>query len=464
MNISVVGAGYVGLVTSACLAEIGHRVTTIEIDKQRLKSLLDGRLPLFEPGLEELVQRNVANGRLRFVGDYAQALTLSEVAFIAVPTPPLETGSADTSHVLEAAREIYEHAPVGLTLVVKSTVPVGTCDEVGRLAKRMDRPDVPVVSNPEFLRQGTAVRDFFEPDRIVVGARDRAAGERVAHLYAATRAPVVQVSRRSAELAKYAANALLATRISFMNEIAAVCDATGANVDEVARIVGMDERIGPHFLRAGLGWGGSCFPKDVLALASMATDHGSAAPILEAVLAINERQRDSAVEMIRQVTTEVDKPHVAVLGLAFKPDTDDLRGAPAIAIIQRLLESGMTVAAHDPVAVPNAQRALPGIDYAADEYATVSGADVVLLATEWKQYLELDWSRVLELMRGKVVVDGRNVLDIDHMVDLGFRYLGFGRGHEPRLVERIPTTAASAPKRSVRRKAVNRVSVAESVA
>lgn len=466
LNVAVVGAGYVGLVTSACLAELGHRVICLEIDRDRLNELQSGRLPIYEPSLEDLVLGNVESGRLSFAGDYAEALAHAAFAFICVPTPPLDNGHADTRHVITAARGAVEHGAIGLTVVIKSTVPVGTGDHIAHLAVYRARADVCVVSNPEFLRQGTAVRDFFQPDRIVIGTKDHEAGRGVAELYSGVSAPVVETSRRSAEMAKYASNALLATRISFMNEIAALCDATGANVDEVARIVGMDERIGPHFLRAGLGWGGSCFPKDVLALASMAALHGRRAPILDAVMATNDGQREVALQRILDAVAGIDDPRVTLLGLAFKPDTDDLRGSPAIDIIGRLSTHGIDVRAHDPVTIPNAARLLPGIGYRTDAYEAVEGADVVLLATEWDEYLHLDWRRIRAAMRGDTVIDGRNVLNEAHLRRLGFRYVAFGRGgqdwHE--LVEMDEHRTTSQRGRRPGRNAANRVPVADSAA
>lgn len=427
MHVAVVGAGYVGLVTSACLAELGHQVVCLEVDERRLRELQRGSLPIYEPGLDELVQRGVRAGRLRFKGTFPAAVSGARFVFIAVPTPPLEDGRANTTHVFSAVREVLGMAEPGTIIVVKSTVPVGTGESLAHLARALGRVDVRVVSNPEFLRQGSAVDDFLSPDRIVVGAEDEMAGEAVAALYRGLTAPLMTCDRRSAELAKYAANALLATRISFMNEVAAVCEATGADVDEVARIVGADERIGPHFLRAGLGWGGSCFPKDVLALAATAATHGADVPILDAVFAVNLRQRDVALNHLLHAVSDRDDPVVAVLGLSFKPNTDDLRGSPALEVIGRLLENGVRVRAHDPVAMSRARAAMPAVEYGSDAYEVADGADALLLATEWPEYVRLDWARVRELMRGTSIVDGRNVLDQRLLRRLGFIYVSFGR-------------------------------------
>jgi len=424
-QLAVVGAGYVGLVTAACLSEFGHRVTCIEVDERRLIGLGAGDLPIHEPGLAELVWEHARDGRLQFTGDYTR-IAGAEFVFIAVPTPSREDGSADTSYVLQAVHSLITHARPGLVIVIKSTVPVGTGDGIAGLAPVLDA-GLEVVSNPEFLRQGTAVHDFLEPDRVVIGASSPEAAARVARLYASLDAPIVAVDRRSAELAKYTANALLATRISFMNEISHIATAVDADVDVVARIVGMDRRIGPAFLRAGLGWGGSCFPKDVLALSSVAASNGCRAPILKAVYEINELQREHAAELLLDAVRAIQDPIVAVLGLAFKPNTDDVRGSPGLGIAQRLLKEGVTVRVHDPFAFVNASRVLPDVDYRLDPYSALDGADALLLATEWEEYAALDWVLVRETMRGKTVLDGRNALNGVLLAELGFRYRSFGR-------------------------------------
>jgi len=425
-HLAVIGAGYVGLVTAACLSESGHRVTCIEVDERKLLELGAGDLPIHEPGLGELVWEHVRDGRLQFTGDYAQ-ITGAEFVFIAVPTPSREDGSADISYVLQAVDSLIPHALPGTIIVIKSTVPVGTADRIaGRQPVLNARLEV--VSNPEFLRQGTAVHDFLQPDRVVIGASSLQAAVDVARLYASLDAPIVAVDRRSAELAKYTANALLATRISFMNEISHIATAVDADVDDVARIVGLDRRIGPAFLRAGLGWGGSCFPKDVLALSSVAANNGCETPILKAVYKTNALQRERAAELLLDAVQVVEDPVVAILGLAFKPNTDDVRGSPALGVAQLLRKHGVTVRAHDPFALVNASRALPEVDYRPDPYSALDGADALLLATEWEEYYDLDWILVRESMRGKTVLDGRNVLNGGLLVELGFRYWSFGRG------------------------------------
>jgi UDPglucose 6-dehydrogenase len=430
-TISVIGAGYVGLVTGACLAELGHNVISVEVDHVRLAALKNGDLPIYEPGLDELFARHRRSGRLRFTGDYAVAIPQSDFAFVAVNTPSQADGRADTSFVKAAVRTILEYARPGLTIVTKSTVPVGTGDAIQSLVERSEVPAVNVASNPEFLREGSAISDFLSPDRIVVGADEQATRERVASLFAAIRAPILHCSRRTAELAKYASNALLATRISFMNEIEGICARAGADVGELSRIVGADRRIGPAFLSAGLGWGGSCFPKDVRALIATAEDHGKSGSILHAVLDVNVRQREAAFERLREAVDGRDGATVGVLGLAFKPGTDDIREAPALDVIGRLVEEGVHVRAHDPIAMPNAQRNLPNIRYCADAYEVAENCDALLLATEWPEYLELDWRAMRVCMRGDAIVDGRHVLDVGLLSSLGFTCLSIGGGLHP---------------------------------
>ncbi len=447
-NVCIAGSGYVGLVTGACLAELGHTVSCVEIDAHRLAALARGELPIHEPGLDELVQRHYASGRLTFTRDFSQAVPEAEVSFITVSTPPMRDGRADTSAVFSATRSILRHARLSSLLIVKSTVPVGTGDALASLVVRAGRRDIDVVSNPEFLRQGSAVVDCFEPDRIVIGAPTDASAEAVARLYRTLRAPVITCSRRSAELAKYVANAFLAIRISLMNEVAELCEALDADVTEVAAVVGADRRIGPAYLSAGLGWGGSCLPKDSLALASMAADEGQPAGVLEAAMEANVRQRERAFDLLCQSLDSFPNPTVGVLGLAFKPDTDDIRGSPALDIIERLLRKGIRVRAHDPAAIAKARRAQPAAAYCSDAYGVALGSDALLLATEWEQYCRLDWRRMRSLMRGRFVLDGRNALDGDGLAELGFQYRAFGRP-APRaaitslLSEEVPAAGGS---------------------
>jgi UDPglucose 6-dehydrogenase len=420
-HLAVIGAGYVGLVTAACLSEFGHQVTCIEVDETKLVALGAGELPIHEPGLAELVWQNTRDGRLQFTGDYARISDV-DFLFIAVPTPPRDDGSANIKYVLEALDSLIPHARRGLVIIMKSTVPVGTADMIAQMAPVLGA-GIEVVSNPEFLRQGTAVRDFLNPDRVVIGASSLQSAVDVARLYGRLDVPIVAVDRRSAELAKYTANALLATRISFMNEISHIAAAVNADVDDVARIVGMDGRIGPAFLKAGLGWGGSCFPKDVLALSSAAASNGCSTPILQAVYKTNELQREYAAKLLLDAVRTIQDPVVAVLGLAFKPNTDDVRGSPALVIAGRLLEEGVVVRVHDPRALANASRVLPGVDCCPDPYSALEGADALLLATEWEEYGALDWVLIRETMRGKIVLDGRNVLNRVLLAELGFRCL-----------------------------------------
>ncbi len=424
-KIAVVGAGYVGLVTGACLAKLGHAVLCLEVDERRLIELKNGRSPIHEPGLSELLAEGIAQGRLRFSDDYREVATV-DFAFIAVPTPPREDGSADTAYVRCAVSSVLNHCSPGLTIAIKSTVPVGLGDEMAQLAAGYGK-GVEVVSNPEFLRQGAAVRDFLEPDRVVIGASSVATASHVADLYSSLKCPVLMVTRKSAELGKYTANALLASKISFMNEISHIASALEADVDDVARIVGTDRRIGTSFLQAGLGWGGSCFPKDVLALSSLARSYGCPTPILRAVYDVNEGQKDHVTELLVEAVQLQESPVVAILGLAFKPKTDDVRGSPALDVARRLLSRRVAVRAHDPQASANAMRMVPELTCPPDPYEAVAGADAVLLATEWPEYQQLDWILIRELMRGNVVIDGRNVLDLAALSSLGFRYSGFGR-------------------------------------
>jgi UDPglucose 6-dehydrogenase len=425
--ISVCGAGYVGLVTAACLAELGHDVTCIEIDPDRLELIEQGADPIYEPGLDLVIAREQRAGRLRFTGDYSVAIPSSDIVFVAVITPNLPDGSPDTRFVHDSVRSTLDNAPPGLIIAIKSTVPVGTGDDLADIVRNTGIPGIEVVSNPEFLREGSALADFRSPDRIVVGAESAAAAEAVGRLYASYEAPFIQCDRRSAELAKYAANAFLAMRISFANEVAGICEATSADIEDVARIIGSDQRIGPAFLKAGLGWGGSCFPKDVRALSAMAAAYDCRAILLDAVFEVNARQRERMFERLQAAVRHVEDPTIAVLGLAFKPDTDDIREAPALEIIARLTATGARVRAHDPVAIGNARRVLPHVDYCADPYRVARGADVLLLATEWPMYRNLDWAAIRTQVRGNVVVDGRNALDGDFLAGLGFCYVPVGR-------------------------------------
>lgn len=431
MRMTVVGTGYVGLVVGACLAETGNEVACVDVDEGKVRSLREGRLPIYEPGLDELVRRNAAKGRLTFETDLVPAARDAEVVFIAVGTPSGEDGSADVQHVLAAARGVGR-AMAGYTVVaLKSTVPVGTGRRVEAAIAEETTEPFSVVSNPEFLKQGSAVDDFLKPDRVVVGAEDDRAARLMASIhkpFTRTGAPIEIMDRASAELSKYAANAMLATRISFMNEVANVCDAVGADVDQVRRVVASDRRIGPSFLFPGIGYGGSCFPKDVKALARLARDADYRFRILEAVETVNAAQKRRLFEKMADDLGPLDGRRIAVWGLSFKPRTDDMREAPSITVIEALLAAGAEVAAYDPQANESARRVFASrIRLASDGYEVLEGADALAILTEWNEFREPDFARMRELMRAPVVFDGRNLFDPAEMRDLGFRYRSIGR-------------------------------------
>jgi UDPglucose 6-dehydrogenase len=432
MKIAVIGTGYVGLVTGTCFAESGHKVTCVDLDQGKIDLLRAGGIPIYEPGLEELVHRNVKEGRLAFTTSYAEALPGADVAFIAVGTPPGETGEADLSYVLAAAESIGRALTGYCVVVNKSTVPVGSADKVREALARVAKGPFDVVSNPEFLKEGAAIDDFMRPDRVVVGVESEPARAVMADLYAPfTRAeqPVLFMDLRSAELTKYAANAMLATRISFMNEIAALCDKLGADVDAVRRGMGSDKRIGHPFLHAGAGFGGSCFPKDVRALMTTARFIGLDFDLLRSVERVNERQKRSLVEKaLKHFGGSLKGRNVGVWGLAFKPKTDDMREAPALTVIEGLVGNGATVKAHDPVAREVAAKLLHGtVELVAEPYAAAAGADALFLVTEWNEFRQPDWARLKGLMRTPVLFDGRNVWDAAKARAAGFTYYGIGR-------------------------------------
>jgi UDPglucose 6-dehydrogenase len=431
MHIAVIGTGYVGLVTGACFAEFGVSVTCVDIDERKIANLREGRLPIYEPGLDQLVSKNTQAGRLSFTTDFGAAVEQSLVVFLAVGTPPKEDGSADLRHIEAAARQIARHMNGYKVLVTKSTVPVGTGERLRHIISE-ERPNAKfaIVSNPEFLREGAAIDDFMRPDRVVIGSRDEEAVAIMRDLYRPLyliETPFVITSVEAAELTKYAANAFLATKISFINEIANLCDRVGCDVHDVARAMGMDNRIGRKFLHPGPGFGGSCFPKDTRAFVSIAHEYGSESLIVEAVVEVNRRQRERMIEKLERLLPEMDSKIVAVLGLAFKPETDDMREAPSVEIIKALVERGARVRAYDPVAMDAARVALPEIEYAADEYAAVEGADLLVFVTEWNQFRALDLARVRSLMRQAKVADLRNIYEPHDMRRLGFEYAGVGR-------------------------------------
>jgi UDPglucose 6-dehydrogenase len=428
-NICVVGVGYVGLVTGTCFADLGNNVVALDINVERIENLRKGILPIYEPGLEEMVKRNVSAERLDFTTSYQEALENADFAFIAVGTPEGVDGEADLQYVRAAAEAIAEHMTKPLIIVNKSTVPVGTGDWVADIVRAKQPKPIPfgVVSCPEFLREGSALADFMNPSRIVLGSTDREAASRVADLHLSLRAPIQVTDLRTAEMIKYASNAFLATKISFINEIANICEALGADVKEVAAGMGYDTRIGRSFLDAGLGWGGSCFPKDVKALAYMAAVQGKHPQLLQAVMDINKYQRRQVVLKTRELLGTLKGKTVGLLGLAFKPNTDDMRDAPSVEIARAMQSEGATVKAYDPVAMHVAERMMPGVQMRANAYEVAEAADILVICTEWNEFKQLDLGRIKQLMKRPVIVDGRNIYDPRRMQELGFQYRGIGR-------------------------------------
>ncbi|MEO8521898.1 MAG: UDP-glucose/GDP-mannose dehydrogenase family protein [Acidobacteriota bacterium] len=431
MKIAVVGTGYVGLVAGACLAENGNDVVCIDKDPAKVKFLQRGKIPIYEPGLEELVRRNRAEKRLTFTTALERGVRNAQIVFIAVGTPTGEDGSADLQHVLAVARDTARAMNGYKVIVNKSTVPVGTAALVREVIRRETTHPFSVVSNPEFLKQGAAIDDFMKPDRVVIGAEDPRAAALMQELYAPftrTGAPIMLMDCASAELCKYAANAMLATRISFMNEVANVCEAVGADVDQVRRAVAADSRIGSSFLFPGVGYGGSCFPKDVKAMLSFAAASKYDFAILQAVEAVNERQKLRLLGKLRQHFGSLDGKRIAVWGLAFKPRTDDMREAPSVPLITGMLDAGATVQAYDPEAMAVAKRIFgSSIKYADNSYAALAGADALVIVTEWNEFREPDFARMRKLMRGPVIFDGRNLYNPDQIRGHGFTYLSIGR-------------------------------------
>ena len=429
-TICIIGTGYVGLTTGTCLADLGNQVTCLDIDEAKIAKLQRGEMPIYEPGLEELVGRNVAAGRLRFTTSYAEGVPEADFVFIAVNTPSGPEGEADIVHVRQAARSIAEVLGQRTIIVNKSTVPIGTGDWVTEIVEKHVAPGIEfaVVSNPEFLREGSAVLDCLQPDRIVLGAQDRAAAEAVAQLYLPLRRPIIITDLRTAEMIKYASNAFLATRISFINEIASICEKLGADVKEVAAGMGYDRRIGPAFLDAGLGWGGSCFPKDVKALEHMAAINGCHPQLLRAVMEINRDQRRLVVQKLREALGRLTDKTIGLLGLSFKPNTDDMREAPSLEVAHLLAHEGARLRGYDPVAMPVAARVLPQVTLCATPYELAQEADGLVVVTEWNEFKQLDMARIKTLMRQPVLVDGRNLYDPAEMTRLGFVYRCVGRG------------------------------------
>nr|MBC7244692.1 UDP-glucose/GDP-mannose dehydrogenase family protein [Chloroflexota bacterium] len=431
-NICVIGVGYVGLVTGACLADLGNKVICVNRDKEKAERLKKGILPIFEPGLEEMVRRNHEAQRLDFTISYDEGLRDAEFIFIAVGTPSGSEGEADLSHVTQCAEDIAKRLVKPVIIVNKSTVPIGTGDWVADIINEYKVNDVEffVVSNPEFLREGSAVYDFMNPDRIVLGSTNRQAAEKVAELYAPLQSPTIITDLRTAEMIKYASNCFLATKISFINEMANICEALGADVKEVALGMGSDKRIGHAFLGAGVGWGGSCFPKDVKALAHIAATHGCHPQMLRAVMEINYDQRKRVIQKVREILGNFRGKTIGILGLSFKPNTDDMRDAPSIEIIHMLQHEGAQVKAYDPVAMNNARKILNNVTYCDNPYAVAEGADALILVTEWNEFKQLDMARIAQSMRQRVLFDGRNIYEPEKMRQLGFIYRGVGRGYD----------------------------------
>ena len=433
-QICVIGTGYVGLVTGVCFADLGNTVFCLDIDQDRMAKLKKKIMPIYEPGLEEIVDRNVQAKRLIFTTDYPDALKKADFAFIAVGTPSGVDGEADLQYVRDAAEKIAEVVDHSIIIVNKSTVPVGTGDWVAEIIRKKrgkEELDFSVVSNPEFLREGSAISDFMNPDRVVLGSVDRAAAEKVAQLYQPLRCPFLITDLRTAEMIKYASNAFLATRISFVNEIANICEELGADVREVATGMGLDKRIGRAFLDAGLGWGGSCFPKDVKALRHMAELNNTNPHLLKAVMEINQNQRRRVVFKLRKVLGgSLIEKEIGVLGIAFKPNTDDIREAPALEVIHLLENEGAHVRAYDPQAMENASKVLKKVILCKNPYEVAQGADALVLATEWNEFKQLDFKRIHKSMRTPILMDGRNQWDGKFLRSLGFTYFGVGQGNQ----------------------------------
>ncbi|TFH33765.1 MAG: UDP-glucose/GDP-mannose dehydrogenase family protein [Anaerolineales bacterium] len=430
-NITVVGVGYVGLVTAAGFADLGNKIVALDINEERIEGLKKGIMPIYEPGLEEMVERNAEAGRLSFTTSYPESLKDAEFVFIAVGTPSGVDGEADLKYVATAAEMVAKAMKNPLVIVNKSTVPVGTGDWVADIIRDNQSEPIPfaVVSCPEFLREGSAIQDFMNPARTILGSLDPGAAEKVAQLHLPLRAPIVLTDLRTAEMIKYASNAFLATRISFINEIANICEALGADVKEVSNGMGFDPRIGRYFLDAGLGYGGSCFPKDVKALAHMAAEKGRHPQLLQAVMEINDDRRRILVKKVEETLGELKGKEIGLLGLTFKPNTDDLRDAPALDIAQRLWDQGAVVRAFDPVGMPGAAKLNSEMRMVEDPYMLAEGCDAIIVCTEWNEFKHLDMARIHDLMRQPVIIDGRNLYDPMEMDALGFTYRGVGRGY-----------------------------------
>ncbi len=430
MKITMVGVGYVGLVTGTCFANLGNEVICLDIDKEKIEKLNNGIIPIYEPGLNDLVKRNVKEKRLSFTTDSKFAIESSDIIFIAVGTPQSENGEADLSYIRAAAETIGKNMNKYKVVVDKSTVPVGTADKVKQIISENTQQEFDVVSNPEFLREGAAIKDFLNPDRIVLGTDSEKAKEIMTRLYRPlerVRKPIIITDSRSAELIKYASNAMLATRISFINEVANLCEKAGGDIKAVARGMGLDTRIGPRFLQAGVGYGGSCFPKDVRALIRTGEEYGVKFKIVEAVDEVNKDQKKTLLPKIQKLVGDLSGKKIAVWGLAFKPKTDDIREAPAIEVVKQLLDSGAKVTAFDPVAQEHFSKLYPDVTYGEEPFEILQDVDALVILTEWDSFRELDKEKMKSLMKSPNVIDGRNVYSPKEMKEKGFNYIGVGR-------------------------------------
>ncbi|MFW0716275.1 UDP-glucose dehydrogenase family protein [Pedobacter sp. N23S346] len=432
MKIAVIGTGYVGLVTGTCLAETGNDVICVDINESKVKKMQDGEVPIYEPGLDLLFHRNIAQGRLTFTTNLADAVKDAQIIFMALPTPPGGDGAADLSYILGAAKDISKLITEYKVIVNKSTVPVGTADKVKAVFQEHTSIEVDVVSNPEFLREGVAVDDFMKPDRVVLGTKSEKAKKLMSELYGPyvrQGNPILFMDERSSELTKYAANSFLATKITFMNEVANLCELVGADVDAVRKGIGSDDRIGKRFLFPGIGYGGSCFPKDVQALAKSSDDYQYDFQILKSVMEVNERQKTILVDkVLKYYKNDIKGKHFALWGLAFKPETDDIREAPALYIINALIENGATVTVFDPEAMQNVEGIIGDqVKYAKNQYEALENADALLIATEWSVFRNPDFEKIDKVLKNKVIFDGRNLYDLQKMIDLGYYYNSIGR-------------------------------------
>jgi UDPglucose 6-dehydrogenase len=435
MKISIIGTGYVGLVQAACFADTGNNVICMDVDEKKINGLKKGVIPIYEPGLEEMVRRNAQDGRMEFTTNLRQAVERSKIIFLCLPTPQSEDGSADLTHVLAVAEHIAELINEDKIIVSKSTIPVGTVDKIKHAIRKMSKYEVEVVSNPEFLKEGTAIQDSLKPDRIVIGTRNKKAIGLLSELYAPfirTGNPILVMDERSAEMTKYAANAFLATKISFMNELANLCEKVGADIDLVRKGIGSDPRIGQQFLFAGIGYGGSCFPKDVKALVKTSKEYEFELKILRAVDEVNDRQKRTLFRKLsKHYNGQLKDKNIAIWGLSFKPQTDDMREAPSIEVINALLEAGARVRAHDPIALARAKSIYNGrVEFFDNNYETLKGAEALLIVTEWNEFRKPDFDRMKSIMKRPLIFDGRNIYDPKEMRDAGFTYFGIGRKTE----------------------------------